>query len=301
MNTSLFKSWLETTRPKTLPLAAASIIMGSALAAWSHHFSWGITLLCLLTTLFLQILSNFANDYGDHQKGSDTEERVGPLRGIQKGEMTANQLKLGMIVMIILSLLSGAWVIGLAYTKPSDIWIFLGLGILAILAAITYTVGKKPYGYLGLGDLSVLIFFGLLGVCGTYYLQAHQLPGNIFLPAFATGFLASAVLNINNLRDVEQDKKVGKNTLIVRIGARNGCIYHICLLTLAALFDLIFAGFYFTHWYCYIFLLVYPFLYKHLRFVWKHQKGEALRPLLGQMSLLALAVNLLFSLGLILS
>ncbi len=301
MTSMNYKSWFETTRPKTLPLAAASIIMGSALAAWSQHFNKHIALLCLLTTLFLQILSNFANDYGDYQKGADTQERIGPLRGIQKGEITAKQLKLGMVIMVVLSLITGSSVIALAYTKPADIWIFLSLGILAIVAAITYTVGKKPYGYLGLGDLSVLIFFGLLGVCGTYYLQTHQLSTEIFLPALSTGFFACAVLNLNNLRDLEQDKKASKNTLIVKIGSKNGCIYHALLLILASGLNLIFAIIYFTHWYCYFFLILYPFLYQHLRMVWRYKEGEALRPMLGQMSLLALAVNLFFSLGLILS
>lgn len=298
---TLARYYIETTRPKTLPLAGASILMGASLAYWQHQCHLLITLLCLLTTLFLQILSNFANDYGDHQKGTDTSERVGPLRGIQKGKMTALQLKKAMICLVGLSFLTGGSVIAIAYQTFIDLWIFIGLGLLAIIAAITYTVGKKPYGYLGLGDLSVLLFFGLLGVCGTYYLQTHTLSLAIFLPAIATGLLATAVLNINNLRDVEQDKKAGKNTLIVRIGSKKGNYYHAMLLGLACLFYVIFALEYFHHWYSFIFLLTYPFLAKHLLFIFRHQQGIALAPMLGQMSMLALAVNLLFSLGLILN
>ena len=225
MTKNTIKMWIETARPKTLPLALATILTGSALAYRAGHFHWGITILCLLTTLFLQVLSNFANDYGDHQKGSDTAERIGPLRGIQQGAISAAQLKKGLYVMIALSFLCGALLIGIAYQNVSDLIAFSLLGVLAIVAAITYTVGNKPYGYLGLGDISVLIFFGLLGIGGTYYLQVHDFSAVILLPAIASGLLATAVLNINNLRDIEQDRKAGKNTLAVRLGPHNGRIY----------------------------------------------------------------------------
>lgn len=299
MTKNLLKSWLDTTRPKTLPLAAASIVMGSALAYWAGHFDLVISLLCLLTTFFLQILSNFANDYGDHQKGSDTQERIGPLRGIQQGQISAVQLKWSIILMSALSFGCGVWVIGLAYQTTLDLWVFISMGILAIVAAITYTVGSKPYGYLGLGDASVLLFFGLLGVCGTFYLQAHSLDYMVLLPALATGFLATAVLNINNLRDVEQDAQVGKHTLVVRIGPLRGRVYHCVLISLAMLCYLIFAVAEFHHWLSYAFVLAYPLLFKHMLFVYQHKKPESLRPMLGQMAFLALLVNLLFSFGLI--
>ena len=297
MNQSI-KMWLSTTRPKTLPLAAASIVTGSALAYWAGHFDGLISGLCFLTTILLQILSNFANDYGDHQKGSDTSERIGPLRGIQQGAISAAQLKIGLIVMVVLSFLAGATVIGLAYQTTQDLIAFAILGILAIVAAITYTVGAKPYGYLGLGDISVLVFFGWLGVGGTYYLQAHELNAAIWLPATACGLLSTAVLNINNLRDIEQDKKAGKNTLAVRLGAENGRKYHCLLLGIAMLCYLVFALLYLHNPLSFLFLLAYPLLFKHLRFVTSHKKPADLRPMLGQMSMLALFTNLLFSLGL---
>ena len=219
MTNHKLKMWWETARPKTLPLALASIFTGSALAYWADKESFNLTvmLLCLLTTILLQVLSNFANDYGDHQKGSDTEERIGPLRGIQQGAISANELKWGLILMAVGSFFSGAFLIGIAYQSLTDLLVFAGLGILAIIAAITYTVGAKPYGYLGLGDLSVLLFFGLLGVGGTYYLQTHSIDSLIILPALGSGLLATAVLNINNLRDIEQDAKVGKKY--------SGCAY----------------------------------------------------------------------------
>lgn len=299
MTNQTFKMWLETTRPKTLPLAAASILTGSALAYWAGHFNGLISFLCFLTTILLQILSNFANDYGDHQKGSDTAERIGPLRGIQQGGISAKQLKAGLCLMAGLSLLSGALVIALAYENLGDLFAFSLLGLVAIAAAVTYTVGRKPYGYLGLGDLSVLIFFGWLGVLGTYYLQAHELNLLIWLPATASGLLATAVLNINNLRDIEQDRKAGKNTLVVRLGAEGGRKYHIVLLTIAMLCYLLFGAIQFQHWASFVFILAYPLLIKHLQFVVSHKNPIDLRPMLGQMSILALLTNLLFSLGLL--
>jgi len=299
MTKNTIKMWIETARPKTLPLALATILTGSALAYRAGHFHWGITILCLLTTLFLQVLSNFANDYGDHQKGSDTAERIGPLRGIQQGAISAAQLKKGLYVMIALSFLCGALLIGIAYQNVSDLIAFSLLGVLAIVAAITYTVGNKPYGYLGLGDISVLIFFGLLGIGGTYYLQVHDFSAVILLPAVASGLLATAVLNINNLRDIEQDRKAGKNTLAVRLGPHNGRIYHCILLAVAALFYLLFALFNLHHLLGFIFLLTYPLLLKHALFVYSHKEPTALRPMLAQMSLIALFTNALFSLGLL--
>ncbi|MEE6029555.1 1,4-dihydroxy-2-naphthoate polyprenyltransferase [Avibacterium paragallinarum] len=299
MNKNSVKMWVETARPKTLPLAAASIIMGAALAYWDKQFSWQISLLCLITTLLLQILSNFANDYGDHQKGSDTAERIGPLRGIQHGVISAAQLKKGLILMSLASLFFGFWLIALAYQTYADLFAFSLLGGLAILAAITYTVGAKPYGYMGLGDISVLLFFGILGVCGTYYLQTHQLNLMIFLPALSTGLLSTAVLNINNLRDIEQDRKAGKNTLAVRFGAKNGRIYHCLLLAVAALCNVIFALLNFHHLVSFIFLLAYPLLVKHALYVYRNRDPLLLRPMLGQMSMLALLTNLLFSFGLL--
>lgn len=299
MNKNSVKMWVETARPKTLPLAAASIIMGAALAYWDKQFSWQISLLCLITTLLLQILSNFANDYGDHQKGSDTAERIGPLRGIQHGVISAAQLKKGLILMSLASLFFGFWLIALAYQTYADLFAFSLLGGLAILSAITYTVGAKPYGYMGLGDISVLLFFGILGVCGTYYLQTHQLNLMIFLPALSTGLLSTAVLNINNLRDIEQDRKAGKNTLAVRFGAKNGRIYHCLLLVVAALCNVIFALLNFHHLVSFIFLLAYPLLVKHALYVYRNRDPLLLRPMLGQMSMLALLTNLLFSFGLL--
>lgn len=301
MTNEKLKMWWETARPKTLPLALASIFTGSALGYWANPqgFNGLVMALCLLTTILLQVLSNFANDYGDHQKGSDTEERIGPLRGIQKGAISAKELKWGLILMVVASFLSGSFLIGIAYENLSDLFAFAGLGILAIVAAITYTVGVKPYGYMGLGDISVLVFFGLLGVGGTYYLQTHSIDSHIILPAIGSGLLASAVLNINNLRDIEQDAKASKNTLAVRLGAYKGRVYHCILLSVAALCYLAFALATAISWTNYLFVLSMPLLAKHAIFVYHSQQPSELRPMLAQMSMISLLINILFSLGLL--
>ncbi|WP_118843707.1 1,4-dihydroxy-2-naphthoate octaprenyltransferase [Haemophilus haemolyticus] len=301
MTNEKLKMWWETARPKTLPLALASIFTGSALGYWANPqgFNGLVMALCLLTTILLQVLSNFANDYGDHQKGSDTEERIGPLRGIQKGAISVKELKWGLILMVVASFLSGSFLIGIAYENLSDLFAFAGLGILAIVAAITYTVGAKPYGYMGLGDISVLVFFGLLGVGGTYYLQTHSIDSHIILPAIGSGLLASAVLNINNLRDIEQDAKAGKNTLAVRLGAYKGRVYHCILLSVAALCYLAFAVATAISWTNYLFVLAMPWLAKHALFVYRSQQPSELRPMLAQMSMISLLINILFSLGLL--
>lgn len=301
MTNEKLKMWWETARPKTLPLALASIFTGSALGYWANPqgFNGLVMALSLLTTILLQVLSNFANDYGDHQKGSDTEERIGPLRGIQKGTISEKELKWGLILMVVASFLSGSFLIGIAYESLADLFAFAGLGILAIVAAITYTVGVKPYGYMGLGDISVLVFFGLLGVGGTYYLQTHSIDSHIILPAIGSGLLASAVLNINNLRDIEQDAKAGKNTLAVRLGAYKGRVYHCILLSVAALCYLAFAVATAISWTNYLFVLAIPLLAKHAIFVYHSQQPSELRPMLAQMSMISLLINILFSLGLL--
>ena len=201
--------------------------------------------------------------------------------------------------MVVASFLSGSFLIGIAYENLSDLLAFAGLGILAIVAAITYTVGAKPYGYMGLGDISVLVFFGLLGVGGTYYLQTHSIDSHIILPAMGSGLLASAVLNINNLRDIEQDAKAGKNTLAVRLGAYKGRVYHCILLSVAALCYLAFAAATAISWTNYLFVLAMPLLAKHAIFVYRSQQPSELRPMLAQMSMISLLINVLFSLGLL--
>ena len=294
------QAWLESLRPKTLPLGLIAIVTGSALAYWTGHFELPIALLAILTAGTLQILSNLANDYGDAVKGTDTEERLGPLRGMQKGVITPAQMKKALIINVIISCISGIALIIVACKKPEDAIGFLVMGLLAIVAAITYTVGKRPYGYMGLGDISVLIFFGWLSVIGTYYLQANAFNIVTLLPATACGLLSVAVLNNNNMRDLENDIQAGKNTLAVRLGASGSRIYHTCVIAIAIICLIVFTLIYMHRWTAWLFLLAVPMLLLHIKRVNADLSGEAMRPLLEHMVKAALLTNILFSLGLVL-
>lgn len=224
------KAWLSSFRLQTLPLAASTILIANALAYWQGQFDFQIFLLTLLTALLLQITSNLANDYGDFSKQTDTFERLGPLRGIHHGVITLGQLKVVLCLTICLSILSGLILLFLATKSTEQLYFFIGLGTLSIAAAVTYTVGKKPYGYVGLGDLSVLMFFGFVGIMGSYYLQTNEFGAWLILPAISSGFLSMGVLNVNNMRDHEQDEKAGKRTLVVIMGLSWAKSYQMSLL-----------------------------------------------------------------------
>ncbi|WP_429218135.1 1,4-dihydroxy-2-naphthoate polyprenyltransferase [Kosakonia cowanii] len=298
---SLTQAWLESLRPKTLPLAFAAIVVGTVLAWWQGYFDPLVAALALITAGLLQILSNLANDYGDAIKGSDKPDRIGPLRGMQKGAISLGQMKRALLIVIVLSCVSGLWLVSAATQTMADFIGFLALGGLSIIAAITYTVGKRPYGYQGLGDISVLTFFGWISVMGSWYLQAHTLIPAIFLPATACGLLATAVLNINNLRDIDSDRENGKHTLVVRLGPVNARRYHAGLLAGAllcfALFNLISLH---SLW-GWLFLLAAPLLFKQARYVLRERDPRAMPPMLERTVKGALLTNLLFVLGIILS
>lgn len=211
-------AWLQAIRLRTLPLALASILMASFIAFYESLFRWEVFLLAVLTTTLLQILSNLANDYGDSVHGADSFERQGPVRAVQSGVISPGEMKRAIVLLAILSFISG---IGLLYVSVTSFYVFLtfiGLGIVAIIAAITYTSGSNPYGYFGFGDISVFLFFGLVGVLGTYFLHSMQFSATVILPALSLGFFSTAVLNINNIRDIESDTLAGKKSIPVRIG-----------------------------------------------------------------------------------
>ncbi|ABU79017.1 1,4-dihydroxy-2-naphthoate polyprenyltransferase [Cronobacter sakazakii] len=306
MNTSTHavnrtQAWLESLRPRTLPLAFSAILVGSALASWQGYFDPVITLLALLTAGLLQILSNLANDYGDAVKGSDQPDRLGPLRGMQKGAITAPQMKRAIQLTVALICVSGLALVYVACRSMADVLGFLALGALSILAAITYTVGTRPYGYMGLGDVSVLIFFGWLSVLGSWYLQAHTLIAPVWLPATACGLLAAAVLNINNLRDIDSDRRNGKNTLAVRLGPVVARRYHVGLLAGALVCLAVFNLLWLHSLWGWLFLLASPLLARQARFVLRETEPAAMRPMLERTLKAALLVNLLFIIGLIIS
>lgn len=224
-------AWIHAFRLRTLPLALASVSMGGFLAAAQGRFNAMVFGLCCLTTVLLQILSNLANDYGDTINGADHAGRQGPQRAVQSGAITPVAMRSAILVFIALSLASGIALLFTAFgTDVRLLLTFFGIGLLCIAAAILYTVGKKPYGYAGLGDLSVLIFFGGVGVTGTLFLFTHQLSASSLLPALACGLFAVGVLNINNMRDIESDRQAGKYSIPVRIGKVKAGWYHWFLL-----------------------------------------------------------------------
>ncbi|AGN86533.1 MULTISPECIES: 1,4-dihydroxy-2-naphthoate polyprenyltransferase [Enterobacteriaceae] len=298
---SLTQAWLESLRPKTLPLAFAAIVVGTVLAWWQGYFDPLVAVLALITAGLLQILSNLANDYGDAVKGSDKPDRIGPLRGMQKGAISLAQMKRALMIVIVLSCISGLLLVTAATQTMADFIGFLALGVLSIIAAITYTVGKRPYGYLGLGDISVLLFFGWISVMGSWYLQTHMLIPAVILPATACGLLATAVLNINNLRDIESDRENGKNTLVVRLGPINARRYHAGLLVGALLCLALFNLFSLQSLWGWLFVLAAPLLIKQARFVLRELDPRAMPPMLERTVKGALLTNLLFVLGIILS
>lgn len=295
------RAWLESLRPRTLPLAFASIVVGASLAWWQGVFDPAVTLLALLTAGLLQILSNLANDYGDAEKGSDKPDRIGPLRGMQKGVITQQQMKVALIITVVLICLSGLALVIVACHSLADVLGFLLLGLLSIIAAITYTVGTRPYGYMGLGDISVLIFFGWLSVVGSWYLQSHSLTFSVFLPATASGLLATAVLNINNLRDIDSDRENGKNTLAVRLGPVLARRYHAGLLMGALLCLALFNLLWLHSLWGWLFVLAAPLLIRQVRYVIREREPVAIRPMLERTVKGALLTNLLFALGVVLS
>jgi 1,4-dihydroxy-2-naphthoate polyprenyltransferase len=297
------KHWISAARPRTLPLALSSILMGSFLAAGSHAFSWTIFGLAVLTTTFLQILSNFANDYGDTVSGVDNVERTVATRAVQTGAITREQMTRAIILMSFLSFITGALLIyeGLKDTSTQTIITFFGLGILAIIAAITYTVGKRPYGYMGFGDISVLIFFGWVGVLGTYFLYTHEVNLLMFLPATSCGLFAVGVLNINNIRDIDSDIKTGKNSIPVRLGKDKAVIYHWFLLIGGFICAVIYSLLNHSEILNWIFLITLPLLIKVGMGVSKGQTPAQIDPFLKVMALTTLLFVITFGIGQVLA
>jgi 1,4-dihydroxy-2-naphthoate polyprenyltransferase len=296
---SMSKVWISAMRPRTLPLAIASIVMGSALAAAWEPFSWSVALLCVLTAILLQILSNLANDFGDSQHGADHGQRQGPVRAVQSGAVSERMMLAAMAITALISILAGLVLLWFAFGFDSREYfiMFIILGGLAILAAVAYTAGIRPYGYAGLGDLSVFIFFGWIGVMGSYFLQTQRFDWEIMLPATASGLLTVAVLNVNNIRDIDSDGQAGKKTIPVRIGPRKARVYHWILLLVAIVFAVLYVFMVLNSIWQFLFLLVVPLIVKHGFAVWRTYDPITLNPLLKQLSLITLLFVLLFSLG----
>lgn len=296
----MIKHWIEAFRLRTLPLALASIGMGSFIAAADEKFSWLVFGLTSLTTIFLQVLSNLANDYGDSQNGADNVERKGPQRAVQSGAITPKAMLKGVIILAILSLVSGLSLLYFALETVQLFLLFLGFGILSIIAAVTYTAGSRPYGYAGLGDVSVFIFFGWLGVMGTYFLHTQTLDWLVLLPATTCSCFAVAVLNINNIRDIDSDEKAGKITIPVRIGRTKAVRYHFALLIVGVVSAILFIELRFESFWAYSFVLVLPLLFKNAKAVYEKTNPMELDPYLKQMALTTLLFVIVFGVGLLL-
>jgi 1,4-dihydroxy-2-naphthoate polyprenyltransferase len=296
---STFSTWLQAVRPRTLPLALACIGLGIFLALADGVFDGRVAMLCVSTALFLQILSNLANDYGDFVHGADSAGRQGPVRVVQSGLISPQAMKAAIGLFALLSALSGLTLVWLAFGAQALTWvvIFVVIGALAIAAAITYTAGGVAFGYAGLGDLAVFLFFGWAAVLGTYFLQAQRLEWLLLLPATSAGLLAVAVLNVNNIRDIESDARAGKLSVPVRLGRRRAAIYHWALLLFALAAAIVYVLLTFTSWWQFLFLLTVPFFWRNGTAVARAQSPAAVSPLLKHTVLLALIFVILFGLG----
>ncbi len=293
------KSWIAAARPRTLPLALSCILMGTFLAFSAGGVNVTVALLSVLTTIFLQVLSNFANDYGDAVNGKDTELRQGPSRAVQSGEISAQAMLRAIVLFSLLSLTGGIWLIITALKDaPAGVfWVFLGIGLACIAAAITYTAGKRPYGYVGLGDLSVLVFFGWVGVLGSNYLHTHQWDWTYILPATSCGLFAVGVLNVNNIRDIDSDRITGKNSIPVRLGKARAIKYHWFLLGTGMITMVVYTLLNLRDYSQLLFLLSFPFFIRNGLAVAAGKTPAELDPYLKQMAMSTLFFVLLFGVG----
>ena len=281
-------TWIRAARLRTLLLSFSGTMLGSFLAInqvpepVEEPTFWLTLLFATLTAMLLQMLCNFANDYGDFKKGVDGAHRVGPQRELQSGEISEKEMRKAMAVVAAICLISGALLLFVfASLTWKELAVFAALGIGAVLASLLYTLGKNPYGYRGLGDLYCFLFFGWAAVAGTFYLATKQLDFSVLLPASAMGFLSNAVLNINNMRDIENDRASGKNSLVVKIGLKKAFVYHCLLIGLAFVCLTIYLVLHHAAWYSYLFLLLSVLFVKDLVAI-KKTKPELLDPFLGR-------------------
>ena len=291
----MIQSWLKAFRLRTLPLSLSGIILGSFLAKKEGFWDGHIFFFALLTTLFFQILSNLANDLGDSQKGTDNQFRVGPMRAVQSGEISMKAMKLAVAIFTFLSLVSAAILICISAVGMTKevIWMYVLLAVLCVIAAITYTVGKKAYGYNGFGDLFVFIFFGLVSVLGSYTLYTKTFNPEIIFPAITIGLLSTAVLNLNNMRDQVNDKSSNKITLVVKLGKSKAKIYHFFLVLVAIISAVFFLQELNT--FRYLFLIPFCILTLHLQKVNNTQEDKDFDPELKKVALTTFLIAIMYA------
>ena len=297
--TNSLKIWLQAARLRTLPLSFSGIIAGAALAIGEGAFNGYIGVLSLWCTLLFQVISNFANDYGDGLKGTDNDQRLGPKRVLQSGLLTSSQLKRGIVILSVVALFSVLLLLLVSFGMSN--WpyfvLFFILGIASIWSAIRYTVGGNAYGYNGFGDLFVFLFFGLVSVLGSKFLYTFHISPSDLLPAVVLGSLSVSVLNLNNLRDHENDRFSNKNTLVVKFGYKWGKIYHLLLLILAFLASLGATYFSFDSYLNFLPSLVFiPLLFNAIK-VFKTTSPSLLDPELKKVALLTFLWSICFLIG----
>ncbi|MCK0131548.1 1,4-dihydroxy-2-naphthoate polyprenyltransferase [Flavobacteriaceae bacterium F08102] len=298
----MFNAFLKAARLRTLPLSLSGIILGSFLAAEEGAFQWSICILAMFTTVGFQVLSNFANDYGDGVKGTDNHERVGPQRGLQSGIISPKQMLTAIKWTAAITFCIALGLLYLAFGKThwNYFLLFVGLGILCIAAAIKYTMGHNPYGYNGFGDVFVFLFFGWLAVVGSYFLYTKTFNWWLLMPATSIGMLSAGVLNLNNLRDRKSDASAGKNTLVVKIGEEFAKYYHYYLLIGAFFSALLYGGARPGKWTDFIFVIAFIPIFLHVRTVYQNKDAELLDPELKKLALSTFLFAILFGIGRIL-
>ena len=291
---SKIRAYIRSFRLRTLPLSVAGIVLGTMLAAAAGEFHAGRFALAVVTVLLLQILSNVANELGDTLRGTDSDERQGMVYSLQSGEITIAAMKRLIIWLVALSVLSGVALIATSFEAlfSREGLTMLGLGALAIVAALGYTLGRRPYGYMGLGDLFVFLFFGLLSTIGGYFLMCWQVDWSVALPAAACGLWSVGVLNINNIRDIESDRK-NRTTVPILLGERGAKIYQCVLELLPFVLLSIYCALHCGEWADYLFWLLLPLYIVHLQGVWQSQ-GRQLDARLPQLSILTIVACVAF-------
>lgn len=291
--------WISAMRLRTLPLSISGIILASCLAEYNGFFNWRIFSLAILTTLSFQILSNLANDYGDGMKGTDSLDRIGPERTIQSGKITPENMFNAIKISVLISIFLATMLIFVSFRSQHFFLAltFFILGMASVAAAMQYTIGNNAYGYKGYGDLFVFVFFGLVSVIGCYVLYSKQIDHVVFLPAITIGLLSTAVLNLNNMRDIESDKKAQKFTLAVKLGQKNIKTYHNFLIGSAIVISGLFGILYYTSPFNLIFMVAYIPLTIHLLRVNKIKELHLLDPELKKLSLTTFLLAILMGIG----
>ncbi len=289
------KAWVSAARLRTLPLSVSGIIVGSSLGAILPFWKSSIFWLAILTTIGFQVLSNFANDYGDGIKGTD-KDRVGEKRLVASGIISPKQMKQAMILTAIITIFIAILLIYKAFGKDHFLLslLFFGLGIASIIAAIKYTVGKKAYGYSGFGDVFVFLFFGLLSVLGSYFLFTKSLSWDLLLPASTIGLLSVAVLNLNNMRDRQSDNDHNKKTLVVILGASKAKTYHYALLVFAMFSTLLFTTINFQTPGQFIYIIAFIPILLNIKTVYLNKESKLLDSELKKVALSTFLYALLF-------